>query len=104
VELANRVIGWRGDKFTLRRRVGDVLGAFLAATAWRSILQLRWTLQHWTSLLHARQPLAIALALDARILGERHLALIDDILTVQVAAWKSQEGEKSASSVAIRRD
>jgi hypothetical protein len=97
--------GCGASELTSRRRVSDVLGALLAAAARRSILQLRWTLEHWARLLYACQPLAITLALDARILGERHLAFFEDVLTVQVAAWKSQEdGEKLASRVAISRD
>jgi hypothetical protein len=66
-------------------RVGDVFGAFFTATARRRVLKTWWTLKNGTGLLHTRQLLSIALTFHARIFRQRHLALLEHILTVQVA-------------------
>lgn len=80
---------WADETFCWR--VGDVFGAFFAAAASRRILKTRWTLKNGTSLLHTRKLLSIALAFDARIFRECHLALLEYILAVQVAPCKKYQ-------------
>lgn len=74
---------WR----TFSWSVGDVFGAFLTASIRRRKLKMRWTLENWANFLHTSQLLPVALALHAWILGECHLTLFENILTVQVATW-----------------
>lgn len=71
---------------TFSRLVSDIFGAFGAAAAGRRILEVERALQHRTCLFDARQSLVAALTLHAGVLGQRHLSLLEHILTVQVAA------------------
>lgn len=79
-----RQAGDNDDGATFNRCVGDIFSTLLAAAARWRVLELRRALKNRTSFLHARQLLDIALALDARVFRQRHLALLKDILTVQV--------------------
>lgn len=80
----------KGFKRTFRWGVRDIFGAFFTAATGRCVLQVRWALQNWACFLHARELLAGALALYARVFCQRHFALFKDVLTIQMAAWNEK--------------